>query len=188
VLCSLSLQWVVARLVPLHYSIPEVLQPFPPASLLVIVLTLSAVAGIVEEAAFRGYMQTPIEARHGRTIAIAVVTVLFGAAHLTDWQSDMTWARMGFIVAAGGFYGLLATTVRSILPGVVIHAGGNMVGILWIWWLSTRRVEDQVPTDLQDIVADPRFAIGCLVSIVGTLGAVWSFRRLLASLRREPPA
>jgi membrane protease YdiL (CAAX protease family) len=56
---SFALHWVAGRLAPLRYAVPDVLQQFPAVTLLAIVFTVSAVAGIVEEAASRGYMQGP---------------------------------------------------------------------------------------------------------------------------------
>src|ERR1700676_1138523 len=49
-----------------------------------IVSTLSA--GVCEETGFRGYMQTPIEKRHGPVIAILISSLVFMLLHLTkDW-------------------------------------------------------------------------------------------------------
>ena len=135
---SFALQWVVGRLAPLCYGIPDVLQQFPFVTLLAILLMLSAVTGIVEEAAFRGYMQGPIEKRHGVAAAILVVSVVFGLAHLTDFRPGMTVARMFFIVAASVLYGILVHLTGSVLPGVVLHVTGDTIGIGWIWWLARR--------------------------------------------------
>jgi membrane protease YdiL (CAAX protease family) len=40
-------------------------------------------AGICEETGFRGYMQQPIEQRHGAVIAILVSSFFFMLLHLT---------------------------------------------------------------------------------------------------------
>src|SRR5262249_52816209 len=62
--------------------VPDLSQ-VPLVALFFILLTGSAVAGIVEEAAYRGYLQVPIERRHGPVVAILVTGMLFGFAHFT---------------------------------------------------------------------------------------------------------
>lgn len=74
---------VLSRLV----TLPQTSQPIdvPPQMPFVTVFLLlvmaSIVAGVVEEAAFRGYMQGPIERRHGPVVAILLMGALFGLAH-----------------------------------------------------------------------------------------------------------
>lgn len=46
---------------------------------------------ISEEASFRGYMQGPIERRHGPVVAILVTGTLFGLAHFTH-PGVLVWA------------------------------------------------------------------------------------------------
>ena len=59
--------------------------PGMPARWLVVVVS-AASAGICEETGFRGYMQRPIETRHGPAIAIAISAVLFTLVHMNkDW-------------------------------------------------------------------------------------------------------
>ena len=54
-----------------------------PQHTVVALLVMSApVAGIVEEAAFRGYMQGPIERRYGIAVAILITGTMFAVAHL----------------------------------------------------------------------------------------------------------
>src|SRR5437763_1000232 len=47
-----------------------------------LLLMAAPVAGIVEEAAFRGYMQGPLERRFGLSVAILVTGTMFAVAHL----------------------------------------------------------------------------------------------------------
>jgi membrane protease YdiL (CAAX protease family) len=185
---SFALQWVVGRLAPLRYAVPDVLQQFPAVTLLAIVFTVSAVAGIVEEAAFRGYMQGSIERRHGPAVAILVVSLVFGLGHLTDWQPSMTVARMFFIVAASVVYGILAHLVDSILPGLVLHATGDAIGISWIWWLSAHRGSGSSERGFATALTDPSFMMAGVVSIVFGIAAVWAFRRLASVVRSEREA
>ena len=96
-----------------------------PAVTLVGLLFMAAiVAGIVEEAAFRGYMQGPIERRHGPVIAILITGVMFGFGHFA--HPEVTLVLMPSYVAVAAVYGGLAYITNSILPSLVLHAGGNM--------------------------------------------------------------
>ena len=80
------------------------------------------VSGVVEEAAFRGYMQSQLE-RFGPTIAIVAPSIVFALAHLTHGLGALAMFPGLFI--AGVVYGLLALRSGSILPGMVIHALGD---------------------------------------------------------------
>jgi membrane protease YdiL (CAAX protease family) len=91
-------------------------------------LTGSCVAGVVEEAAFRGYMQVPLERQYGPATAIGIVAVLFTLAHL---PSPIAWP--GFLLAAVG-WGALAYLSNSILPGVVFHTAVDAVTWVWALW------------------------------------------------------
>jgi len=185
---SFALHWVVGRLAPLRYGVPEVLQQFPFVTLLGILFMVSAVAGIVEEAAFRGFMQGPIERRHGTAVAILVVSLVFGLRHLTDWQPSMTVARMFFIVAASVVYGILVHEVDSILPGLVLHATGDAIGISWIWWLSTHSGSGSSQRGFASALTDPSFLVAGVVTVVFGIAAVGAFRRLACVVRSERQA
>jgi membrane protease YdiL (CAAX protease family) len=46
-------------------------------------LALAGTAGVVEEAAFRGYMLSQVQRRHGWIVAITLVGALFYVVHLS---------------------------------------------------------------------------------------------------------
>ena len=119
---------VLNRLVVLPAQSTQGLEhvPLPTAAALVVMGALFA--GVVEEAAFRGYMQGPIEKRHGPAVAILVTGTFFGLLHFV--HPETTLALMPFYMAVSVVYGSLAHLTGSILPGVVLHAGGNMLGAL----------------------------------------------------------
>jgi membrane protease YdiL (CAAX protease family) len=94
-----------------------------PATLALFVLTNALVAGVVEEAAFRGYMQVPLERALGRAAAAVIVGAAFALSHLTHaWVAA---AHLPFYFAASVAYSLLAMRAGSILPGIVLHASGD---------------------------------------------------------------
>jgi membrane protease YdiL (CAAX protease family) len=63
-------------------------------------------AGICEETGFRGYVQRPIEQRHGAPVAILISSLFFMALHL-----NKAWATPGMVpivFGAGVLLGLPA--------------------------------------------------------------------------------
>ena len=95
------------------------------------VVVSAASAGICEEIGFRGYMQRPIEQRHGATIAILISSTFFTALHLTK-----AWATPGMIpivFGAGVLLGLLAWSSQSLIPGMIGHIVMD-IGLFAYWW------------------------------------------------------
>jgi membrane protease YdiL (CAAX protease family) len=91
-----------------------------------LLLTGAIMTGFVEEAAFRGYMQVPIEERHGGTIGIAVVAVIFAAVHLPPLLLFPL-----FVVGAVG-WGVMARLTRSTVPGMAVHAAVDAGFFMWV--------------------------------------------------------
>ncbi len=88
-------------------------------------------AGVCEETGFRGYMQRPIENRHGPATAILISSLVFVLLHLTK-----DWALIGMVPIV-----LLA----AILLGALAWASGTLVfcmlghwimdiGLFAYWW------------------------------------------------------
>ena len=71
------------RLVTIPQQQEPAIAQFPFITQLLWALMGSLVAGVVEETSFRGYLQKPIEERHGPEIAMLVTGSLFGFAHFT---------------------------------------------------------------------------------------------------------
>lgn len=84
-------------------------------------------AGVVEEAAFRGYMQAGIE-RFDRANAIWITSVVFVLSHITHGVGDVLMLGPGMF-AASFLYGLLARRTGTILPGMVIHVLGDLARV-----------------------------------------------------------
>lgn len=89
------------------------------------VVTGSIVAGVVEEAGFRGFMQLPLERAYGPIIAIAATSVIFTLSHLTHGRGVLVFLPFYLLIAVG--YGCLAYLTGSILPGLVLHAAGDIL-------------------------------------------------------------
>jgi membrane protease YdiL (CAAX protease family) len=120
----LLLQGVLSRLVSLPQQRDLDVSLYPPATALSWVLMSAVVAGVVEETSFRGYMQRPIELRHGPVVAIVMTGIAFGLGHLT--HPEITLVLLPYFLAVAAVYGALAHFTDSILPSMVLHAGGNI--------------------------------------------------------------
>lgn len=120
-LVLLYLVWiVVGRLSP----IPD-LSAYPTTSHRWSIFIMGGVtAGVVEEAAFRGYMQSGLE-RHHPEMAIWVMSVVFVGAHLTQGIGAVLLLGPGLFIASM-LYGTLARRTGTILPGMAIHILGDL--------------------------------------------------------------
>lgn len=104
---------------------PADLSIYPTTSLRFTVLIMTPlVAAVVEEVAFRGYMQSHLE-RIGPTFAILVTSVAFALAHITHGLEYLLVVAPGFFFASV-VYGYLALKSGSILPGMALHFFGDL--------------------------------------------------------------
>ena len=84
-------------------------------------------AGVVEEVAFRGYMQSGIE-RFDRANAVWITSLVFVVAHVTQGLGAMLALAPGLFIASM-LYGMLAQRTGTILPGIVIHVLGDLARV-----------------------------------------------------------
>jgi len=122
------LQQLMARLIMLPQQQKVDTSQLPFVTVLLWVVMGSLVAGVVEEATFRGYMQGPIERAYGPVIAILVTGSLFGFAHFTHPEVGLVLLPYYLVVSA--VYGALAYFTKSILPSMLLHAVGDMFSAL----------------------------------------------------------
>lgn len=89
-----------------------------------VLIAAAAVIGLApgfgEELLFRGYIQTRLQQRWRRLVALLVTSFLFGLIHFDPVQSTMA-------VGLGMWLGELADRTGSIWPAVVGHAFNNAV-------------------------------------------------------------
>ena len=90
-------------------------------------VALSFTAGFCEELVFRGYLQRQLFAITGRSwIAVALQAFVFGSIHL--YQG---WRGAIGITVYGVLFGLLVIVRKSLRPGMIQHAGQDILaGIL----------------------------------------------------------
>jgi membrane protease YdiL (CAAX protease family) len=146
------------------------------------VVVSAASAGICEETGFRGYMQQPIEQRHGAPTAIVVSSVFFTLLHLTK-----SWALVGMVPVvfiAGVLLGFLAWSSGSLIPGIIGHVVMD-IGLFAYWW--TGIAGDFTARPITETGIDPFFL--ATSAILGTaLGLVLVAARRLRRLREVVPS
>ncbi len=86
-------------------------------------LAIAVSAAVVEETAFRGYMQKPMEDRYGVVPPILVTGVMFWFVHL----DKVTVTHLPGHLAASAVFGLLACFTRSLAPAMVAHAAADLL-------------------------------------------------------------
>jgi len=163
--------FLLFRFVPFPREAFRTLPALPNASPVIIwasIVTGAVVAGIGEEIGLRGYMQQPIEARHGPVLAIFISSALFTAFHLN--QAWATPAMLPVIFAAGVLLGLLAWTSGSLLPGIIGHAVMDVCNFAY-WWTGyvgdyTQRPIAQTGMDRAFEIEVAIFAVSLIVFIV----------------------
>jgi len=85
------------------------------------------VAGLAEEALFRGFFQRTLEKHRGVTSAVTTTSIVFALVHINPW-----WIIQIILLAM--ILGVLAWRSDSIVPGIIIHAINNGLGL---WSVNT---------------------------------------------------
>lgn len=133
-------------------------------------------AGVCEETGFRGYMQRPIENRHGPAVAIFISSLVFMLLHLTK-----DWALIGMVpivFGAGVLLGLLARASGTLLFCILGHWIMD-IGLFTYWWTQIAGTFNQRP--ISETGADQAFFIECAVfavALVIVLAATAQVNRL----------
>jgi membrane protease YdiL (CAAX protease family) len=164
----LALLAVAARLVRLPSSAPITTPPEMPGATAFLLLAMqSIVAGVTEESAFRGYMQSMIERKYGVTIAIIISGTLFGLLHFSNHPRDVL-LMLPYYVAVSAVYGGLTWAADSVLPALVLHSVGDTV-VLTRWWLTGLpewQVSATAPPLVQDSGIDASFMLAAIVFVL----------------------
>ena len=135
-------------------------------------------AGVCEEMGFRGYMQRPIENRHGPWLAIAISAVMFTLIHL-----NKSWALMAMtpiVLGAGVMLGVLARRSASLVFCIIGHTAMD-VGLFAYWWTQIAGTFPQRP--ISETGLEPTFYVEVAVLAAALLVFVIGAARVKA-----PPA
>lgn len=166
-------------LTPRIFPIPDTgidLSAFPWWTQYSALVMIAIVAGVSEEAGFRGYMQSALEPRYGPGVAIAATALLFALLHLNDPGGPML---LPIIIVVGVAFGALAYCARSILPVIVVHALVDIVMLVG----STAEIGPPTLWDPPLVIAsgaDAGFLSILTVTALTGIAAVFALRRLAA--------
>jgi len=173
-----NLQLVYARLVRVPVERVPDFSRYPSITVFCALLMSAAVAGFMEEAGFRGYMQVPIERRYGLWTASIVVAVMFGFWHFSHGFVH-TVSRLPYYFAISITYSAIAYLSNSLLPVVVIHASGDALEFLYVWWRGAPHARPLLWQSGPDESFWIHLGLGVLLGVL----AIGAYRKL-ASVRR----
>ena len=150
-------------------ELPQVVRDFmeKPGGELAFLVLVVGVAPIVEEFAFRGWIQHPLERRLGPGAAITIAAALFALAHL---EADVFPVRF----AAGLVIGHAVYASRSVWTGVAMHAFWN-AAVMALSYAAP----DLDPSGKGWAWAGPAAA----AAVVSLFACAWGVRRLEAAGR-----
>ena len=171
---------VANRLVSLPVQVVPELSGVPDTTILPLLLLSAPVAGVVEESAFRGYMQGPLEREYGLLWAILITGTAFALVHL-----DFTLILWPYYLAVAALYGTITWLSRSILPAVVLHSGGNLYSNFDLWLKG--RAEWQAGAAPGRLIwetgTDPAFRLTLLGLLLAAIAMAVAFHRLARAAR-----
>jgi membrane protease YdiL (CAAX protease family) len=175
---------VASRLVALpSQQLPD-LAHVPPLTVAALLIMAAPVAGVVEESAFRGYMQRPLERRLGIVAAILITGTMFALAHL-----DFTLVLWPYYLAVAAIYGLVTYLTDSILPAIVLHTFGNWFSNFDLWWHG--RAEWQAPANTAGLIwqVGPNASFWTSLAFLFVIGVltIWAYSNLARRARSRVP-
>lgn len=173
---------VANRLVVLpQQQLPD-LTGIPGVTVLCLVLISAPFAGVVEEAAFRGYMQSPIEQRYGLPVAILITGTAFALVHL-----DFTLILWPYYVAVAAIYGTVTSLTNSILPAAVLHTSGNIYSNvdLWLHGQAEWQTPGGPPALIWNTGTDASFWASCIALLAVGATAVWAYFELASAAQKQ---
>jgi membrane protease YdiL (CAAX protease family) len=143
----------------------------PPGMALASILALAAMSGLIEEAAFRGYMQRILEDSYSPGVSIAIVAVIFAIVHPQPPVFVLVFA-----VGASG-WGIVAFLGGSIRPLIVVHALVDLLSIT-VFYFRPELLSTLADYDWTQSGITPTFGAFIGLWVVAVLAFVWSAMKL----------
>lgn len=137
-----------------------------------VVIMISAVAGICEETGFRGYMQVPLEKRYSPILSIAVVSIVFVLVHLHQaWSGSVLVGIFSISVV----FGTLAYYSGSLIPGIIAHVIMDICNFSF-WWTDLGGQFNRKP--LHQTGIDSHFILWSLAWILSVILFIVTIRKI----------
>lgn len=145
-----------------------------------IIVTVALVAGITEEAGFRGYMQRPLEERYGLAAAIVITGFVFWFAHLSHGWLGLS--HLPFHLAVSLVFGVLVARCGSIWPAIALHTAADLLLIpIYLFEKPDFLYRSLIVGPVWETGVDASFIAFLLATVVFGLASVVAFRRLRLS-------
>jgi membrane protease YdiL (CAAX protease family) len=128
---TIAMAFVTARLAHLPreaFAAPMDFSKYGALTVICAIACISATAGVVEEAGFRGFLISPIQRRRGWTIAILISGIMFFLDHHLS-HAYATFVFLPFFLAISVVHGLLVKCSGSVRPSVLLHALADFIVI-----------------------------------------------------------
>lgn len=158
------------------FAAPVNFSNYPTLTVVCAIACISATAGVVEEAGFRGFMLTPIQRRHGWTAAILITGFMFFLDHHFS-HAYATFAFLPFFLAISAVHGFLVKYSGSIQPSAVLHAVADFLVIPILYGLAG----SLSVTPISQTGVDRQFLICIVLMVVFGLAAIPAYTRLAAA-------
>jgi membrane protease YdiL (CAAX protease family) len=171
--------WIVLfNIVRMHANALPDLSKYPLLTVVLVGVMASLVSPLTEEAAFRGYCQVILERRFSGLTAVAISSLLFAFAHLTQ---GFFWPKLLVYFLAGVVFGVPAYLTKSTLPTIPVHIMADLTFFAFVWpHDASRRLVSEGGADL-------RFYVHVAQILIFTTLAILAFRHL-AEVTKIPPA
>lgn len=131
----------------------------------------SLITGVVEELAFRGYMQKIIELKHKPYIAITIVALVFTVVHFLPL---IIWPLF-FLGSLG--WGILAYYSKSVVPGIVFHSIIDFSAFVWFFF-NTDTLKEILEYSIFISGVNTFFIILLAIALISTTLTILSFIKL----------
>lgn len=121
-------------------------------------------------------------------IAILITSTIFVLFHLPG-RPSVSLSYLFLVSLASLNYGILAYLTNSILPGLVLHASGDVASFALVWWFhGALGPREQHGLSLSDAIRDPLFLVNCGEFVVLAAVSAWAFRKLASksTVHRDP--
>jgi len=99
-----------------------------PRTALLFMLTAVAIAPLVEETLFRGYLYPVIARRFGMGAGVVATGVLFGLLHSIQLWGG--WWQIALLVVVGIVFTLARALTRTVLASYILHLSYNSLQVL----------------------------------------------------------
>ena len=175
----------LALLLAAYRTLPIPMSPLPPAAVSAPGLSLayfamaSLVAGVVEEAAFRGYMQHGLERSIGRAGAFLLVALFFALFHGAHPE---VLFLIPIYIGTSVSYSIIVAMSGSLWPAILAHAVADFMSFALLLFVGPARLTARA--DVHDPDADL-----LLVLVAGSIAfavAIISYWRLGTVTQSRP--